>query len=110
MTPESPILLSIGLILCFAYPAIATDLPAGVSQNLVLAPGPNNPRNSEGDFAVLGEGRVLFVYTRFTGGTGDADAAELVSRLSTDGGNTWSARDELVVARPPGVQNIMSVS
>ncbi|HEX4793319.1 MAG TPA: sialidase family protein [Humisphaera sp.] len=98
------------LLFTCTHPATAADLPNGVSQNLVLAPGPNNPRNSEGDFAVLGDGRVLFVYTRFTGGTGDADAAELVSRLSTDGGRTWSARDELVVARPAGAQNIMSVS
>ena len=90
--------------------AQAAGLPEGVSQPLVLAPGPGNPRNSEGDFIVLKDGRILFVYTRFTSGTGDDAAASLVSRNSVDGGRTWSDRDELVVARPQGVLNIMSVS
>lgn len=96
---------------CVAAPLrAAADLPEGVTQPLVLAPGPGNPRNSEGDFITLKDGRILFIYTRFTGGTGDAAAADLHSRESADGGRTWSDRDALVVARPDGVQNTMSVS
>ena len=85
-------------------------LPPGVTQPLALAPGPNNPRNSEGDFIHLADGKILFIYTHFTGGTGDAAAAHLASRLSSDAGKTWSDKDEVVVPRPEGVQNIMSVS
>src|SRR4051794_30027322 len=85
------------------------DLPPGVSQPLVLAPGPGNPRNSEGDFVALKGGRVLFVYTHFTGGAGDAAAAVLASRASADGGRTWTDKDEIVV-RDEGRQNVMSVS
>lgn len=88
----------------------AAELPEGVTRPLVLAPGKGNPRNSEGDFIVLKDGRVLFIYTRFTGGTGDHAAADLASRSSADGGQTWSSQDQTVVARPEGVMNIMSVS
>src|SRR5688572_818884 len=88
----------------------AADLPPGVTQPLKLAPGANNPRNSEGDFARLSDGRILFVYTYFTGGTGDAAAAHLASRVSADDGRTWSDKDVLVAERPADAQNIMSVS
>jgi hypothetical protein len=103
----------IPLLLAFAaspvYAAPPATLPAGVTQPLVLAPGPGNPRNSEGDFIVLNDGRVLFVYTHFTGGAGDHAAAHLASRVSTDGGRTWSERSETVVPRE-GKMNAMSVS
>ncbi|HSI36542.1 MAG TPA: sialidase family protein [Tepidisphaeraceae bacterium] len=88
----------------------AADLPPGVTQPLKLAPGANNPRNSEGDFAPLSDGRILFVYTHFTGGTGDAAAAHLAARTSADNGQTWSDKDLLVAERPADAQNIMSVS
>lgn len=76
---------------------------------LVLPPSANNPRNSEGDFLVLDSGRILFIYTRFTGGAGDADSADLMLRMSDDGGRSWSQRDE-VVLRNEAAMNIMSVS
>jgi len=76
---------------------------------LELPPSPDNPRNSEGDFIQLRDGRILFVYTRFTGGSGDHAAACLASRHSDDGGRTWSNRDETVVANE-GSMNVMSVS
>lgn len=34
---------------------------------LQLNPGENNPRNSEGDFVRLKDGRIMFIYTHFTG-------------------------------------------
>ena len=57
---------------------------------LVLPPAQSNPRNSEGDFVTLKDGRLLFVYTHFTGGGGDHSSAYLAGRYSSDGGKSWS--------------------
>jgi sialidase-1 len=76
---------------------------------LRLDPGEENPRNSEGDFIQLKDGRILFIYTKFTSGSGDHAKAYLASRVSTDKGKTWSKTDELVVANE-GTMNVMSVS
>lgn len=75
----------------------------------LLPPGPGNPRNTEGSFVTLRDGRVLFAYTRFTGGGGDNDAAAIVGRLSSDGGKTWTTTDIPIVSRE-GSMNAMSVS
>ena len=82
---------------------------AGVSKNTLLPPGPGNPRNSEGDFITLRDGRVLFVYTHFTGGAGDHSTAHLAGRYSHDGGQTWET-DDVIILRNEGGYNIMSVS
>ncbi|MCE7070868.1 glycoside hydrolase [Dyadobacter sp. CY327] len=80
------------------------------SVSLKIPPAPDNPRNSEGDFATLKDGSILFIYTRFTGkSASDYAAAYLVSRTSSDGGKTWSKDDRLVVENEGGM-NIMSVS
>ena len=77
---------------------------------LELPPGPGNPRNSEGDFAVLGDGSVLFVYSHYTKGNGgDHDPACLCSRVSRDGGRTWSAESREVVPNEGGM-NVMCAS
>ena len=69
---------------------------------LELPPGPGNPRNSEGTFATLRDGRVLYAYTRFSteirDGIPDSGAAEIVARFSADGGLTWTTNDTTVVA------------
>ncbi len=76
---------------------------------LKLNPGNNNPRNSEGDFVELIDGRILFVYSRYTGEAGgDHSPAYLAGRYSSDGGTTWSG-DHLIV-ESEGDLNIMSVS
>ena len=85
-------------------------LPDGVSQNLVLAPTPGNPRNSEGDFVNIDQQRILFIYTHFTAGAGDDASAYLAGRWSSDEGKTWDDHDQIIVPKPTGVQNIMSVS
>lgn len=74
-----------------------------------LAPDEGNPRNSEGDFVRLADGRILYVYTRFESGTGDHASATLASRISDDGGATWSDGDVAVVKNEGGL-NVMSVS
>ncbi len=66
------------------------------------------PRNSEGAFLGLRDGRILFAYSRFAGGGGDDDASEIAARTSADGGRTWS-NDSLLVARGTAM-NVMSVS
>ncbi|CAG5018566.1 hypothetical protein DYBT9275_06027 [Dyadobacter sp. CECT 9275] len=77
---------------------------------LQLAPGDNNPRNSEGDFITLKDGRILFVYSHYTGkSTSDHAPAYLAGRFSKDGGKTWTQEDQLIVERE-GDMNVMSVS
>ena len=95
---------------CAGTMAMPPDpLPEGCERVLVLPPGPGNPRNSEGDFITLCDGRILFVYTRFTGGGGDHDRADLVCRESRDNGRTWSSEDRVLVSGEGGM-NVMSVS
>jgi len=81
----------------------------GVSRIRLLPPGRANPRNSEGDFIRLKDGRILFVYTHFTGGGGDHSAAHLGGRFSSDGGRSWTKKDVAIVPNE-GKQNVMSVS
>jgi predicted neuraminidase len=88
--------------------AAAAQTPAGpLVKHLVVLPTKENPRNSEGSFAILKDGRVLFVYSRFRGGSDEA-AADLVSRVSSDDGRTWSGPQQ-VVGRE-GAMNVMSAS
>ena len=54
--------------------------------------GPDNiyTRHSEGDFIRLKDGRILFVYSRFTGGAHDDSPSDLAFCISGDEGETWS--------------------
>ena len=75
----------------------------------VIAPATDQyPRNSEGDIAVLPDGRLLLAYTRVQGGSSDFDAAEIVGRYSSDRGRTWSP-DVVLQGNDAGV-NCMSPS
>ena len=75
-----------------------------------INPGNNNPRNSEGDFITLKNGRILFIYSRYTGVSSDDHApAYLAGRFSDDGGKTWS-NDDFTVVENEGRMNVMSVS
>lgn len=88
----------------------STTLPAAPEITLELKPGDNNPRNSEGDFVQLNDGRLMFVYSRFFGASrSDFGSSSLAARYSEDGGRTWTDEDELVVANE-GEVNVMSVS
>ena len=82
---------------------------ADIERSLCLPPGPGNPRNSEGDFVQLCDGRLLFVYSHFTERAHDDGAAFLAGRFSSDGGRTWTDEDLTIVPNPPG-RNVMSVS
>jgi len=70
-----------------------------ISRLILLPPGPDNPRNSEGTFVALKDGRILLIYSHFTGKDSNDEApCHLASRFSADGGKTWSANDEHVVS------------
>ena len=78
---------------------------------LDLAPSPGNPRNSEGSFARLPDGDILFVYSSFRGDrAADHTPADLWKVLSHDGGRTWETPCLLKRASDYGAMNIMSVS
>ena len=55
----------------YLYPPYQVKSVPGVEKIRLLPPGPGNARNSEGDFIQLKDGRILFVYTHFTGGGSD---------------------------------------
>ena len=77
---------------------------------LQLNTGDNNPRNSEGDFITLKNGRILFIYSHYTGAsTSDHAPAYLAGRYSDDKGKTWS-KEDFTVLENEGRMNIMSVS
>lgn len=80
-----------------------------IQRTLVLEPDLANPRNSEGDFIQLEDGRWLLVYTHFVGGAGDHAEAHLAGRTSYDGGETWSDEDVTVLTNEAAM-NVMSVS
>ena len=70
----------------------------------------NNPRNSEGSFITLADGRIMFAYSRYYGTSWRDDAtADICARFSSDGGRTWTKRDRILV-RNEGGCNVMSVS
>lgn len=98
--------------ICTVYQSLGQKAGKSLSPELALQlnPGTDNPRNSEGDFITLGDGRILFVYTHYTGvSTDDHAPAFLAGRYSSDGGKTWSDQDD-VILKGEGDMNIMSVS
>lgn len=79
---------------------------------LELPPAPGNPRNSEGAFLRLNDGRLFFAYSRFCGdSSSDSAEAQIAARYSFDEGETWSEDRVLFCAGDfEGAQNLMSVS
>jgi Neuraminidase (sialidase) len=82
-----------------------------------LPPIAGNPRNSEGAFLNLNDGRLLFVYSRFNADSNEDYAPSCIAaRTSTDGGITWDSQDQILFRRSDfdtlkeKCENIMSVS
>ena len=74
-------------------------------------PSGDNGRNSEGSFARLPSGRILFAYSRFTEkGGNDGGACDIALSHSDDEGETWSEPKIIAKAADFGVRNLMSVS
>jgi sialidase-1 len=57
---------------------------------LNLEPTAEHPRNSDGAFATLASGRILFCYTQYYVGAADESPARIVHIDSDDQGRTWS--------------------
>lgn len=78
---------------------------------LELPPAAGNPRNSEGAFIDLSDGRLMFVYSRFIGESNADDAPSCIAACySDDEGETWSDDTVLAYAEEHDTHNIMSVS
>ncbi|MBR5308795.1 MAG: exo-alpha-sialidase [Clostridia bacterium] len=63
---------------------------------LFLATKENNPRNGEGTFLRLRDGRIMFAYSKYKGNSwGDDCMADIAAIFSDDGGETW--KDERII-------------
>lgn len=107
-------LLSCVVMYCSAcnYSSKESAVQSEISQLetvLELDPSSDNPRNSEGDFIRLNDGRILFVYTHFTTGDGDHASAFLAGRYSSDDGKTWTEKDVQIISNESGL-NVMSAN
>lgn len=105
---RSPLLLfvvGLAIFLSAPRPAFSAEENAVV---LNLEPTKENPRNSEGSFARLNSGRIIFYYTQFYGGAADESPARIAGIHSDDSGRTWSAPQPVV--ENVGGNNVMSVS
>ncbi len=98
------------LALHVLLPAILT-LESFAAESIItlnVEPSKEHPRNSEGSFATLKSGRILFIYSQFYGGAADESAACLVKIHSDDQGRTWSP--PVTVVENTAGNNVMSVS
>ncbi len=102
----SGVMKAVLLLLFLGLAAAATGAENKVVLN--VEPSKEHPRNSEGSFATLSSGRIIFCYTQFYGGAADESPARIVQIHSDDDGRTWS-EPKVVVENSAG-KNVMSVS
>ena len=79
----------------------------------MLNRGEKNPRNSEGSFLVLADGRIAFAYSRYYGGSdNDHAACNICVVYSYDSGQSFDVAhyETLVFASDYNEQNVMSVT
>ena len=80
------------------------------TEKLLLSNSESNPRNGEGAFLGLRDGRIMYAYTKYNGSGGsDHDTAYIAAVYSSDEGESWST-DSVLYAKPEGALNVMSVS
>ena len=76
-------------------------------QVLMLATGNDNPRNGEGDFVRLSDGRIMYAYTRYSGDDwNDHCPADIVAIYSSDEGESWT-REKVLFAHDEKTKNFM---
>lgn len=117
MRLQVPSVVIVSLALIVGSGPVFAALPSEQSPQLPdmhrlkwLTPGPGNPRNSEGAFLRLKNGRLFFAYSKFLGSDGgDNGHAVIAARYSSDGGRNWTPDDTLIV-QGEGNMNVMSVS
>lgn len=83
-----------------------------MNNRIVASWGPDShtSRHSEGDFLRMNDGRLLFVYSRFTESYDDGAPSDLVASWSSDEGETWSDPIVVLPASLYNTRNVMSVS
>ncbi len=80
------------------------------SEKLFIKTGPGNPRNGEGTFARLPDGRIMFGYTEYYGEDwGDHAIARICGVFSNDEGESWSDW-VILLEKDEKAENIMSPS
>jgi sialidase-1 len=96
----------------FAILAAAATLvggnESGVFGSIVCPASSQFPRHSEGDVAVLRDGRLLLAWSEFEGGFADDARAQIAAKISSDGGRTWG--EKFTLQPNVGRRNVMSVS
>ena len=76
----------------------------------MLKTGKNNPRNGEGAFLRLKDGRIMYAYTEYVGDDWtDHATARISACYSSDEGEHWS-ESSVLFEKPDDALNIMSVS
>ena len=78
-----------------------------------IPPRENNPRNSEGDFITLPDGRIMYAYSGYSGDSWhDCASCSVCAVFSEDGGKSFDTGAPVTLVSPErfGVKNIMSVS
>ena len=76
----------------------------------MLKTGKNNPRNGEGAFLRLKDGRIMYAYTEYVGDDWtDHATARISACYSSDEGEHWS-ESSVLFEKPGDALNIMSVS
>lgn len=93
----------------FSLAAFIKAYAEGSQAVIDIPPSIDNPRNSEGAFLELKDGKLMFAYTRFYGGASDNAGADIVAIYSLDKGLTWSEKP-VVLVKNNARENVMSVS
>ena len=75
------------IALCLAFACLA-HAESAITFN--LDPTKENPRNSEGSFATLASGRIIFCYSHFYGGAGDESPARIVRVPGSTAPKKWT--------------------
>lgn len=75
-----------------------------------LAPNSENRRNSEGSFARLSDGRIVFAYSRYRDGMEDGCVCDIAAIFSSDNGESFSEPVILFSPEDNNALNLMSVS
>lgn len=68
----------------------------------------SNPRNTEGDLLVIDDTTFIVAYSRFYGGSGDFNSAEIASVKTTNAGKSWV--DNGVLQTNAGIQSTNSAN
>lgn len=79
-----------------------------VHEEIIVRTNQKTPRAGEGSAVLLKDASVMLAYSQFTGGA-DHDPAVIVSRISKDGGISWTGPVK-ILEKSPDALNVMSIS